>query len=207
MNETTTIQQWLGTGTLNIFGMPFAGKDTQGTYLANLLNGVMISSGDILRHDHGNEEIQKIMAEGGIIPTELFAEVVVPYLSQDKYKNQPLILSEVGRMDGEQQVVMKATQESGHETKAVILLKLDDSEIWKRFEISQQQHDRGDRADDNKSVLQNRLDAYHEKVTPVIEYYRQNGLLIEIDGSIPPEKVSEAIFSALLHRAQKANSN
>lgn len=204
MEDVSVVATWLGEGTLNIFGLPFAGKDTQGKFLADTFNGVMISSGDILRHDHGNEKIQQIMAEGGIIPSELFAEVVVPYLSQDNFKGQPLILSEVGRMDGEQQVVMEATEQSGHLTKAVILLKLDVDEIWRRFDLSQQQHDRGDRADDNKAVLQNRLDAYHEKVTPVIDYYREKGLLIEVDGSLPPEGVSYEILNALRDKSQQS---
>lgn len=59
------IKNWLGNGSINIFGMPFSGKDTQGAILAEHFGGVMISSGDILRHDHGNQQIQQIMAEGG----------------------------------------------------------------------------------------------------------------------------------------------
>jgi adenylate kinase family enzyme len=72
----------LGNGSINIFGMPFSGKDTQGSILAEYFGGVMISSGDILRHDHGNKQIQEIMAEGGIIPSELFEQIVLPFLSK-----------------------------------------------------------------------------------------------------------------------------
>lgn len=200
--QIQTIKDWLGSGSINIFGLPFAGKDTQGVILANLIGGVIMSGGDILRHNKDNAELQRIMAAGEIIPTTLWEEIVVPYLAKAEFKNKPLILSEVGRLEGEQQVVEKATVSSGHPQKAVILLVLNDSEIWHRFDISQQQGDRGNRADDNKAVLQTRLDSYHTKVMPVINYYRQKGLLIEIDGSMTKELVTKAILEKLEVKAR-----
>ena len=161
----------------------------------------MISSGDILRHDHGNEEIKRVMAEGGIVTSEMFEQVVVPYLSSLELAGKPLILSEVGRMEGEQQVVLKACENSNHSTKALILLQMPDEEIWNRFEASQKSHDRGQRDDDNAAVLQKRLDSYKEKVVPVIEWYRDNGLLIEIDGTQSQEDVYSSILDSLSQRA------
>ncbi len=204
-SQQKQIRAWLGSGSLNIFGLPFAGKDTQGGRLAEFIDGVMLSSGDILRHDHGNTEIQRIMAEGGIVTSELFEQVVVPYLSRPELAERPLVLSEVGRMEGEQQVVMRATEATNHPTKAVILLNMPDEEIWKRFEQSQQSHDRGDRADDNRDVLQKRLDSYKEKVVPVINWYRDRNLLIEIDGTQSPDAVFSSIISALAARADNLN--
>lgn len=199
--KTQIIKNWLGYGSINIFGLPFAGKDTQGALLATLFDGVMFSSGDILRHNKDNVKLQQIMAEGGIIPSDLFEEIVVPYLSNPELSAHALILSEVGRMGDEADIVLRATQSSGHPTKAVILLKLSDEEVWRRFDAASQSHDRGQRADDNRAVLQTRLDNYHEKVMPTIEYYREKRLLIEIDGSQPKEIVTENIINALYLQA------
>lgn len=202
MNEQKDIvSAWLETGSINIFGLPFAGKDTQGQVFADMFDGEVVSSGDILRHSQDNEELQRIMAAGEIIPSELFEEVVLPYLSNAKYEGKPLILSEVGRMDGEQQVITRATENSGHPQKAVVLLKLSDEEVYERFEAAKQIQDRGKRADDSREVLQTRLDAYHQKVTPVIEWYRDRGLLIEVDGSKSRDEVTNEIFEELLKRA------
>ena len=191
-----TIKQWLETGSINIFGLPFAGKDTQGKIFAELFDGILISGGDILRKSD-NQELQTIMAEGKIIPSDLWEQVVVPYFKREELKNKPLILSEVGRLMGEQLVIEKATEESGHTQKAVILLELDDSEIWNRFDASRLANDRGDRADDNKAVLQTRLDNYHQKVMPVLNYYDNKGLLIRIDGSKSKEEVTNQIIDSL----------
>lgn len=194
-----TIKQWLETGSINVFGLPFAGKDTQGKIFAELFDGILISSGDILRKSD-NQELQTIMAEGKIIPSDLWEQVVVPYFKREELKNKPLILSEVGRLMGEQLVIEKATEESGHTQKAVILLELDDSEIWNRFDASRLANDRGDRADDNKAVLQTRLDNYHQKVMPVLNYYDNKGLLIRIDGSKSKEEVTKQIIDSLYQK-------
>lgn len=192
----SSVKQWLGTGSINIFGLPFAGKDTQGKKLAELLSGSLISGGDILRHTT-NQKVLDIMAAGGIIPSDLFEEIVIPFFSRSDLVGKPLILSEVGRMLGEEQVILRATQQTGHTTKAVVLLSLDDDEVWRRFDASQITHDRGNRADDNKNVLQNRLDKFHSKVEPVLDVYRSLGLLIAIDGSLKPEQVTQEIFEQL----------
>ena len=194
-----TIKQWLETGSINIFGLPFAGKDTQGKIFAELFDGILISGGDILRKSD-NQELQTIMAQGKIIPSDLWEQVVVPYFKREELKNKPLILSEVGRLMGEQLVIEKATEESGHTQKAVILLELDDSEIWNRFDASRLANDRGDRADDNKAVLQTRLDSYHQKVMPVLNYYDNKGLLIRIDGSKSKEEVTNQIIDNLYQK-------
>ncbi len=195
------ISNWLGSGSINIFGLPFAGKDTQGKILADLFGGILMSSGDILRHDHGNKRVQEIMASGGIIPSELFKEVVVPFLSRKELAGKPLILSEVGRVQGEDRIVLKATEDSGHPTKAVVLLKLSDAEVWQRFDESRLEGDRGERADDKREVLQNRLNKFHEMVSPVIEFYRSLGMLVEINGDLPRDEVTKEILEDLSRRS------
>ena len=50
------IKRWLGTGSINIFGMPFSGKDTVGVRLAQDLNGRFLSSGLIMRAAEENDK-------------------------------------------------------------------------------------------------------------------------------------------------------
>jgi adenylate kinase len=200
-DQLMTIKSWLGSGSINLFGKPFAGKDTQGRIIADKLDGVLISGGDILRHDHGNRQVQQIMAEGGIIPSDLFEEIVLPYFGKREFEGKPLILSEVGRVLDEADVIMRTGETAGHPLKAVILLHLTDEEVMRRFDASQALHDRGERDDDNRSVLENRLTQFRQKTQPVIDYYRQKDLLIEIDGTQSRDEVSETICSALSNQA------
>ena len=55
----------------------------------------------------------------------------------------------------------------------------------------------GARADDNVEVVRNRLNVYRELTVPLVEYYRGQGLLKSIDGTLPIEDVTAAIRRAL----------
>ena len=194
------INQWLGSGSINIFGRPFAGKDTQGQLLAELFGGVLIAGGDILRSHQDPAEIEKIMAAGGIIPSDFYLRMLLPYLLQPDLNGKPLLLSAVGRSHGEEDIILQATADSGHPMKAVVVLQLSEADVWQRFEESQLDHDRGNRTDDHREVLKNRLKKYQDKTVPVIEFYRNKGLLIEVDGTKSREEVTNEILNSLFDR-------
>lgn len=200
-SQIKTILDWLGTGSINVFGRPFSGKDTQGHILAELFGGELIGGGDILRSHHDPEKIERIMAEGGIIPSDFYLNMVLPYLSQAKFKEKPIILSAVGRSHGEEEAIMKAAADSGHQLMAVILLQLAENEVWRRFDESKSIHDRGERTDDNRKVLENRLKKFNDKTLPVIEFYKHRNLVIEVDGSLSREEVTSEILKKLASRA------
>lgn len=200
-NQTKNISAWLGTGSINIFGRPFAGKDTQGHLLADAFGGVLVAGGDILRSHHDPEKIKRILAEGGLIPSDFYFNLVLPYLSQPAFKDKPLILSSVGRSQGEELTIMKATSSSGHPMKAVVLLALSEAEVWRRFEAVKVVGDRDGRTDDHREVLKNRLKKFQDKTMPVIEYYRGMGLLVEVDGTLSREEVTTEILASLALRA------
>ena len=198
------LSEWLQKNSINVFGPPFAGKDTQGRELAKLLNGVLIAGGDVLRSYHDQGEIERTMARGDLLPSDLYLKIMLSYLSKPEFANEPLILSAMGRLKGEEQIVMKATAEAGHPIKAVVFLKLTEEEIWRRFEAAKELHDRGERGDDRKEALENRLIKFRTLTIPVIEYYRERGLLVEVDGSLPREKVTEEIINKLCELALRA---
>jgi adenylate kinase len=204
-DEIKIIANWLGTGSINIFGCPFSGKNTQGRILADLFGGVLIAGGDILRSHHDPEKIKQVMANGGIVPSDFYLGMVLPYLSQPELKGKPLMLSAVGRSHGEEPVIMKATTDSGHPLKAVILLNLSEEEVCRRFEAetAEAQHDRGKRSDDRRVVLKTRLKKFQTNTIPVIEFYRDRGLLIEVDGALSRSKVTNEILKGLLGYVSK----
>lgn len=195
------IKDWLGSGSINFFGPPFSGKDTQAKRLAELFDGVVVSGGDILRHSRDNSEIQKIMAEGGMIPPAVFLKIIPPFFEQAELAGKPLFLSSLGRLLEETTEVLKAARGSGHEMKAAILLQLPEASIWRHFENAKNLNDRGQRADDTKQALSIRLDQF-KRTAPVIEYYKDQGLLSEVDDSQPVEEVTREILDTLTLRAE-----
>ena len=198
------IKEWLDTGSINIFGLPYAGKDTHGRELAKLLDGILMGGGDILRNSIIPEEVRAFMDRGELIPIESYISIVLPYLSNESFRGKPLVLSSVGRWKGEELGVLKAAEQSGHPLKAVIHLEVDDAAVRRRFERAKTAGDRETRVDDAEGILEKRLTEYHNKTLPVIDYYREIGLLIEIDALPPRENVLEAIIDALYQKSRQA---
>ena len=196
--QLALIKQWLGTGSINIFGLPFAGKDTHGNELASLFNAPLLGGGEILRNSIIPPEIKKELDTGVLIATSDYLRIVTPFLSKSEFMDRPLILSSVGRWFGEEEGVLQATAASGHTTKAVIYLHADEDIIRKRWLASQEKGDRGDRADDAEHVLATRINEFTNKTLPVIQAYRQKGLLIEVNSDAEQHEVLKTILGRLL---------
>jgi adenylate kinase len=190
------IKKWLGTGSLNIFGLPFAGKDTHAQELAVHLDATILGGGEILRNSIVPENTRKIIDAGGLAPTEDYIKIVLPYLSKQPI-NKPLVLSSVGRWKGEEDGVMGAAKASGHPIKAVIYLHIDIPTALDRWKHSQVHATRGMRADDAEHKLETRFEEFNRKTLPVIEHYRDLGLLVEVDGTPDVARVSQDIIDKL----------
>lgn len=185
IDKLAKIKTWLGTGSLNVFGLPMSGKDTVGERLAKDLGAKFLSSGIIIRAFEA-EQNQNMTGSGQLIPTNIFYDIILPYFSREEMKNDSLILSSVGRWAGEEDKIMEAAKNGGHEIKAVVLLDLTEADVKNRFEAAKELNDRGERADDaNLEIFETRIREFNEKTVPVLNHYDELNLLIKVpaDGS------------------------
>jgi adenylate kinase family enzyme len=196
------IKKWLGTGSVNIFGYPFSGKDTQGRMLAELIGAKLIGGGEILRSNKTPNHIKEHLATGELTPTHDYLNIVLPYLQKEEYKNRPLILSAVGRCKGEEADVIEATNKAGHPLKAVIFLNLSEQEVWRRWKASEKKN-RGDRSDDKDDTLKVRIKEYKLKTLSVIGSYKQIGLLIEVNAAPDAQTIFKEIIDKLDIKAKE----
>ena len=190
------IKEWLGTGSINIFGLPMSGKDTQGVKLAEALDAKFLSSGMIVRAME-TETKQKLSDKGNLIPTNIFYEWVLPYFERRDLFSYPLILSSIGRWSGEEDQVMSVAAGAGHEIKAAVILNISEADVENRFKESKVLNDRGERADDNDlEIFHNRLQEFRTKTLPVLQHYQTLGLLVEVNG----DQTREAVFNELVEK-------
>jgi len=195
------IKKWLGTGSINIFGRPFSGKDFQGQRLALLFSGNLVGGGDILRRSTMPDHIKEYMRGGKLIPSDDYKNIVFPYLDQPKYVGMPLILSSVGRWHGEEEGVIESLEKTNHKLKAVIYLNISNIESHERWLAREINNDRSNRHDDTEEILNIRFAEFKEKTEPAIEYYREKGLLIELDGKGARDEITNNIINSLYKRA------
>jgi adenylate kinase len=198
IDKLAKIKAWLGTGSLNVFGLPMSGKDTVGERLAKDLDAKFLSSGIIIRAFEA-EQNQNMTGSGQLIPTNTFYDIILPYFSREEMKNDSLILSSVGRWAGEEDKIMEAAKNGGHEIKAVVLLDLTEADVKNRFEAAKKLNDRGERADDaNIEIFETRIREFNEKTVPVLNHYDELKLLIRVPADESRDEVYLSVIDKLV---------
>ena len=198
IDKLAKIKAWLGTGSLNVFGLPMSGKDTVGERLAKDLDAKFLSSGIIIRAFEA-EQNQNMTGSGQLIPTNTFYDIILPYFSREEMKDDSLILSSVGRWAGEEDKIMEAAKNGGHEIKAVVLLDLTEADVKNRFEAAKELNDRGERADDaNLEIFETRIREFNEKTVPVLNHYDELKLLIRVPADGSRDEVYSSVIDKLV---------
>jgi adenylate kinase len=183
---------------LIFMGPPGAGKGTQAKFVAQRYGIPAISTGDIFRANvtRGTElgrEAQRYMDAGEYVPdavTNLMVRARIdepdaePGFLLDGY---PRTLAQVEELDG-------MISFTGHALDAVVSLTVDSDEIVQRLLRRAQSEGR---ADDTEDVIRRRQELYGEQTAPLIEVYRERGLLIEVDGMGEVDDVTGRILAAL----------
>lgn len=198
IDKLAKIKAWLGTGSLNVFGLPMSGKDTVGERLAKDLGAKFLSSGIIIRAFEA-EQNQNMTGSGQLIPTNTFYDIILPYFSREEMKDDSLILSSVGRWAGEEDKIMEAAKNGGHEIKAVVLLDLTEADVKNRFEAAKELNDRGERADDASiEIFETRIREFNEKTVPVLNHYDELRLLIRVPADGSRDEVYSSVVDKLV---------
>jgi adenylate kinase len=174
-----------------LFGPPGAGKGTQSEFLRKEYNLFYISTGDILRNELANEtklglEAKSIIASGGLVSDEIIVQIIEKTIVSNP-------LSKGFLFDGFPRTYIQAYILEGLMIKlntslnCLISLEVDEEESVARL------LNRGKtsgRSDDNEKVIRNRLKEYYDKTLPVLEFYRERGILRKVDGNQDIAKVT-----------------
>ncbi len=165
-----------------LFGPPGAGKGTQSKYLVEKYNLTYISTGDILRKEIANgtelgKAAKDIIAGGHLVSDDLIVKIIEKRITSE---NKDGIL-----FDGFPRTVVQAYILDG------LLIKLNTSLTFMlslevpKDELVTRLVERGKssgRADDNMEVIQKRLTEYEDKTLPLIDFYKERGKYISING-------------------------
>ena len=179
-------------------GPPGAGKGTQAKFIADHFKIPAISTGDIFRANVSQgtplgQEAQRYMDAGEYVPDEVTNKMVRNRIDEPDAEpgflldGYPRTLAQVEELDG-------MIEFTGHSLDAVVSLAVDDEAIVER--LLQRAQLEG-RADDTEDVVRRRQEVYADQTEPLIDVYRQRGLLIEVDGLGEVDEVTKRIFAAL----------
>ncbi len=177
-----------------LLGPPGAGKGTQAQLLAHRLGVPAISTGDMLRAAvaAGSElggRVDSVMASGALVDDGLMAEVVRERVAQPD-TGRGYLLDGYPRTLPQAETLAGILADAGQELDGVLLVDVPEDELVRRALL------RG-RGDDKEEVIRERLRVYREKTEPLIGYYRERGLLREIDGNLSVEDVTSRMYAIL----------
>lgn len=210
---------------LMLFGAPGAGKGTQAKFLIEKYGIPQISTGDILRAAIADKtnmgmEAKKFMDDGKLVPDSTIIGIIKDRLAEDDCA-KGFILDGFPRTLPQAEALSDLMKEMNISLDKVISLNVPDELIVGRitgrrvcskcgasfhveFNPSKKENvcdycsgELSIRKDDNAETVKSRLSAYHEQTAPLIDFYTNMGVMIELDGTKDVSEVTADMIAAL----------
>ena len=174
---------------LVLVGIQGAGKSTQGNMLSEEFGIPYLSSGHVFR-EMAKEKTQlgrwlkETLNGGSLVPDKETLEIILTYLGKPEYAKGYIL-------DGFPRTVPQA-EAFGASAEKVIFIDVSDREaLWR---ISGRV---SDREDETLQAIRKRIELFHEKTMPVLEYYKSKGKMVHVNGEQDVESVFKDIMAAL----------
>jgi adenylate kinase len=183
---------------LLLLGPPGAGKGTQAQLLIDDLGIPQISTGEMLRAavaagTRVGLDAKGYMDRGELVPDAVVIGVARERLAQDDAK-RGFILDGFPRTVAQAQALDGILSELGVKLERCVALTADVEELVKRL---LRRAELEGRADDNEETIRTRMRVYEEQTAPLVAYYREHGILAEVDGTGEIEAIAARIREAI----------
>lgn len=174
---------------LLLIGIQGAGKSTQGNLLSKELNLPYLSSGHIFREMTKEKTklgrmLKETLNSGALVPDDLTLKIVLAYLKKPEYAHGFIL-------DGFPRTEPQAEAFNGEIDKVAYIKVSDKEALWR---ISGRNDSR---EDETLQAIRKRIGLFHTVTEPVVEYYRQQGKLVEVDGEQSVEQVFQDVVQAI----------
>lgn len=204
-------------------GPPGSGKGTQASRLAAEAGLLHLSTGDLLREavKQGTElgrQAQGYMSRGELVPDDVVVGIIQDRLSRG-HMDHGFILDGFPRTVPQAESLHGMLEKVGKSLDKAILFVISEEEVVRR--LSGRWHcpkcnegynypmklprregtcDKDGtelvrRPDDDESVVRKRLEVYRQQSEPIVEFYRKESILVEIEADRPPEKVFQSVLA------------
>ncbi len=211
-----------------LLGAPGAGKGTQAQTLAKEMGLAHIATGDLFREaqEKGTELgrlARSYMEKGLLVPDEVTVKMLLERLSQPDAVSGA-VLDGFPRTLEQARAFEAALQGRGQQVGRVVYMKVDSAELVRRLSgrwlcrrcqtpynvVSSPPRVSGrcdrcggelyQRADDTEETARKRLEVYAQQTAPLVEHYRKQSRLVEVDGGGSIEAVGHALLAAVAPR-------
>jgi adenylate kinase len=193
---------------LILFGPPGAGKGTQSELLMKQYNLTYISTGEVLRKEIKTQtplglQARQIIESGGLVDDEIIVQIIGNAIISEKNSDGFLF-------DGFPRTYVQAYILDGLFTglqtslTKIIILDISDEECTRRL---LQRAKEQDRSDDNEAVIKRRLEEYHHKTLPLLDFYNGTDKLAKVDGTGTTSEVFKRINNHIIDEINRKPVN
>ncbi len=185
-----------------LLGPPGSGKGTQSKFLVEKFGFIQISTGDLLRDQVQQKDssigkkISEIMKKGELVPDEVVIKLIIEKISI--YKDKNIIFDGFPRNINQAKVLDESLEKISVSLDTAVFIDVNYEILKER--ITSRINESGDenkRADDNVETLVKRINVYKKNTLPILKYYRDKGILAEINGMLKIEEVSRQVLKII----------
>jgi adenylate kinase len=182
-----------------LLGAPGSGKGTQGQRLADHLGVPHVSSGDLFREHIAKgtplgREVAEYVKRGDLVPDDLVLEIVGSAVLDAARKEGGYVLDGFPRTLAQAERAYKLAGAAGAGADLAVYLDVPDDVARERL-ANRAVEGRPDDAD--PGVIERRLRVFHDETEPLLDFYRDRGILVTVDATPPPDEVTEQMLAAV----------
>ena len=181
-----------------LLGPPGAGKGTQAKILEKAYGIVQLSTGDMLRSSVASksklgQQAKAVMNSGDLMPDDIMTKIISQRIEQTDCVNG-FILDGFPRTTEQAKALETMLEDSDKVLDFVIEIVVDDEILVDRIKSRVDEMSVEDRrSDDNVETLRKRLSIYHQQTAPILPFYKERGMLNQVDGMKSIVEVSNKI--------------
>ncbi|MFL2655738.1 MAG: adenylate kinase [Alphaproteobacteria bacterium] len=181
-----------------LLGPPGAGKGTQAKILQKAHGIIQLSTGDMLRSSVASgsklgQQAKAVMDSGNLMPDDIMTQIISQRIEQTDCING-FILDGFPRTTEQALALEDMLESSDKVLDFVIEIVVDDEILVDRIKSRVEEMSQEDRrSDDNVETLRKRLGIYHAQTAPILPFYRERGMLNQVDGMKSITEVSNKI--------------
>jgi adenylate kinase len=184
---------------LILFGPPGSGKGTQAAFLVEHYGLTHISTGDLFRHEIGQNtplglQAKAYMAEGRLVPDEVTIGMLRNKVDSS-HDVRGFIFDGFPRTVAQAHALDQLLAERGETITGLVSLEVDEEEIVQRILLRGQTSGRAD--DNDEAVIRNRIAVYRTETSPVAEYYHSSGKVRQVAGTGSIDETFRQLTSAI----------
>ena len=209
-----------------LMGAPNAGKGSVGEVLVDELNMVLVSIGALFRTEMaaGSElgrKAESYIKQGILVPNDLTFDMIINRIEQEDCQTRGFILDGFPRSMSQLEFLEKYLKESNTTLDKVIYIDVEEEVIYKRvsgrrlcrdcgavYNINSKPSAKGDRCekcdgelyqrkDETPEVVATRIKSFKNDTFPILDYYKEKGLVYKVDGNQDLNYTLKQVFEVL----------